>query len=228
MGCHHSSMSWFQRRFCSLATRSLPQKFCNINFKLILQIDIKSVSQETALKRMPRDYTDNKPTFGLVGPGNGVVCCQATSNCLCQCWPRSLSPYSVSRPRWVIEAAFEVRVGMSYYNPLLYMDVISYGWPSSDNLIGSADFFYWNKPRCPRSRSPISESGFVKMMKAGNLLIIFVKYATSMSQHHPFWWKKCNRQKPVSVVSQSNILSRINYGFGAIRSLFGVINLRCE
>ena len=28
-------------------------------------------------------------------------CRQATSHCLSQCWPRSLSPYDVTRPKWV-------------------------------------------------------------------------------------------------------------------------------
>ena len=28
-------------------------------------------------------------------------CRQATSHCLSQCWPRSLSPYGVIRPQWV-------------------------------------------------------------------------------------------------------------------------------
>ena len=28
-------------------------------------------------------------------------CCQATSHYLSQCWPRSLSPYDITRPQWV-------------------------------------------------------------------------------------------------------------------------------
>ena len=28
-------------------------------------------------------------------------CCQATSHYLSQCWPRSMSPYGVTRPQWV-------------------------------------------------------------------------------------------------------------------------------
>ena len=35
-------------------------------------------------------------------------CCQATSHYLSQCWPRSMSPYGITRPQWVKELAFPV------------------------------------------------------------------------------------------------------------------------
>ena len=43
------------------------------------------------------DRTDDKSTLVQV-----MACChQATSNYLSQCWPRSMSPYGVTRPQWV-------------------------------------------------------------------------------------------------------------------------------
>ena len=37
-------------------------------------------------------------------------CRQATSHCLSQCWPRSLSPYGVTRPQWFIEVQRNSRI----------------------------------------------------------------------------------------------------------------------
>ena len=54
---------------------------------------------EIALRRMSLDLTDDKSTLVQVMPW----CRQATSHYLNQCWPRSLSPYDVTRPQWVIE-----------------------------------------------------------------------------------------------------------------------------
>ena len=46
---------------------------------------------------MSLDLTDNKSTLVQVM----AWCPQATSLYLSQCWPRSLSPYGVTRPQWV-------------------------------------------------------------------------------------------------------------------------------
>ena len=46
---------------------------------------------------MPWDLTDDKSALVHVM----VWCRQATSHYLRQCWPRSLSPYGVTRPQWV-------------------------------------------------------------------------------------------------------------------------------
>ena len=55
------------------------------------------ISYEIALKWMPLDLTDDKSTLVQVM----AWCRQATSHYLSQCWPRSLSPYGVTRPQWV-------------------------------------------------------------------------------------------------------------------------------
>ena len=45
---------------------------------------------------MSLDFTDDQSTFVQVM----TWCHQATSHYLSQCWPRSLSPYGVTRPQW--------------------------------------------------------------------------------------------------------------------------------
>ena len=37
-------------------------------------------------------------------------CCQATSHCLNQCWPRTRSPYGVTRPQGVNKPLFQIMV----------------------------------------------------------------------------------------------------------------------
>ena len=60
-------------------------------------IDGWVISCELALRWMSLDLTDDKSTLVQVM----AWCCQATSHYLSQCWPRSLSPYRVTRPQWV-------------------------------------------------------------------------------------------------------------------------------
>ena len=55
------------------------------------------VSCEIALIWMSLDFINDQSTLGQVM----VWCCQATSHYLSQCWPRSLPPYSVTRPERV-------------------------------------------------------------------------------------------------------------------------------
>ena len=53
---------------------------------------------EFAFRWLSLDRTDDKSTLVQVM----VWCRQATSHHLGQCWPRSLSPYGVTRPQWVL------------------------------------------------------------------------------------------------------------------------------
>ena len=55
------------------------------------------ISYEIALRWMPQDFADDKSTLVQVM----AWCHQATSHYLSQCWPRSMSPYGVTRPQWV-------------------------------------------------------------------------------------------------------------------------------
>ena len=57
----------------------------------------RGIKCETALRCMSLDLTEDKSTLVQVM----AWCRQATSHYLSQCWPRSLPPYGVTRPRWV-------------------------------------------------------------------------------------------------------------------------------
>ena len=80
-----------------------PGKFeCNFRFRyLILQIisviDGWGISCELALRLTSLNLTDDKSTLVQVM----AWCRQATSHYLSQRWPRSLSPYGITRPQWV-------------------------------------------------------------------------------------------------------------------------------
>ena len=52
---------------------------------------------EIALRKMPQDLTDDKPTLVHVM----AWCRQATSHYLSLCWLSSMSPYGVTRPQWL-------------------------------------------------------------------------------------------------------------------------------
>ena len=66
-------------------------------FKFILAIDGWEISQEISSRWMSLDLTDDKSTLVQVMAWSR----QATSHYLSQCWPRSVSPYGVTRPQWV-------------------------------------------------------------------------------------------------------------------------------
>ena len=68
-------------------------------FNLVLLIGILTSSKDNVLRWMPRNLTDDKSTLVQVM----AWCRQATSHYLSQWWPRSLSPYGVTRPHWVKE-----------------------------------------------------------------------------------------------------------------------------
>ena len=69
----------------------------NVIFNLVLLIGIFRSSHDNALWWMSQDLTDDQSTMVQVM----AWCRQATIHYLSQCWPRSLSPYGVTRPQWV-------------------------------------------------------------------------------------------------------------------------------
>ena len=69
----------------------------DVIFKQILVIYGWGISCEIAPIWMSLDFTDDQSTLVQVM----AWCCQATSHHLSQCWPRSLSPYGVTRPQCV-------------------------------------------------------------------------------------------------------------------------------
>ena len=66
-------------------------------FKQILVTDVWVISCEITLRWVSQGLTDNKSTLVQVL----AWCRQATSDYLNQCWPRSMSPYGVTRLQWV-------------------------------------------------------------------------------------------------------------------------------
>ena len=66
-------------------------------FQLILVVNGWGISCETTLIWVSLDHTYDKSTLVQVM----AWCRQATSHYLNQCWPRSPTPYGVTRPQWV-------------------------------------------------------------------------------------------------------------------------------
>ena len=66
-------------------------------FNVILEVDGQGISYEIILRWMSQDLSDDKSTLIQAM----AWCRQATSHYLSQCWPRSMSPYGVTRPQWV-------------------------------------------------------------------------------------------------------------------------------
>ena len=66
-------------------------------FNLVLLIGIFRSSYDNALRWISWDLSDDKSTLVQVM----AWCRQATSHYLSQCWPRSVSPYGVTRAQWV-------------------------------------------------------------------------------------------------------------------------------
>ena len=71
--------------------------FENVIFNLALLIGIFKSSYDNVLRWMPQNLTDDQSTLVQVM----AWCRQATSQYLNQCWPRSPTPYGVTRPQWV-------------------------------------------------------------------------------------------------------------------------------
>ena len=98
----------------SLAPGRPGYHFKTATFNLVLLIGIFTLSNNNALGWMPWDLTDDKSPLVQVM----AWCHQATSHYLNQCFPRSLSPYGVTRPQWV-------KAHPSHANPLIC------SWPQS-------------------------------------------------------------------------------------------------
>ena len=72
----------------------------NIYILELTQWPLGDVAVEIALRPVPHNLTNDKST--LVWTGQVMAWFhQATSHYLSQCWPRSMSPYGVTRPQWV-------------------------------------------------------------------------------------------------------------------------------
>ena len=86
-----------QRWLNSLAPGRFDWDFRYLILQIISVIDGWGIYSELALRWASLDLTDDKSTLVQVM----AWCRQATSHYLSQCWPRSVSPYGVTRPQWV-------------------------------------------------------------------------------------------------------------------------------
>ena len=76
----------------------------DVFFKLILWINIMSASCEIGLRWMPQNSIHDESTLIQVM----AWWRQATSHYLDQCWPRSVSSYGVTRPKWVKHMSHDI------------------------------------------------------------------------------------------------------------------------
>ena len=86
----------------SLTPGRLKYSLWYVIFKIILVIDGWCTSCKIALRWMPLDLTGETSTLVQVM----AWCRQAASHYLSHCWPRSMSPYGVTRPQWVKHGQF--------------------------------------------------------------------------------------------------------------------------
>ena len=82
---HYVLAFLFISMFNSLEPSKYGSSFESAIFKLIILTSSLGILCEIALRSRPRNFTNEK----------------LTSKYLSQCWPRSLSPYDVTRPQWV-------------------------------------------------------------------------------------------------------------------------------
>ena len=97
--CIHIYIYVYIHNVCinSLAPGRSGFKFKSAIFNLVLLIGIFRSSYDNALRWMSWDLPEDKSTLVQVM----AWCRQATSHYLSQCWPRSVSPYGVTRAQWV-------------------------------------------------------------------------------------------------------------------------------
>ena len=97
-GCLYCNFLW--QVINSLAPGKFEWNFRCLIFQIISMIDGWGISGELALRWMSLNLSDDNSTLVQVM----ALCCQTPSHYLNQCWPRSLSPYGVTRPQCIKRA----------------------------------------------------------------------------------------------------------------------------
>ena len=95
-------------------------------FNLVLLIGIFRSSHDDALQWMPQDLTDDKSKLVQVM----AWCRQARSHYLSQCWPRSISPYGITRPQWVNKDKMLVQLWTNKWHPISHLHRWAEGYHS--------------------------------------------------------------------------------------------------
>ena len=99
----------------SLAPGKFEWNFRYVIFKWILVSNGWGISFEIVLIWMSLDFTDDQSTLVQVM----AWCRQAISHYLNQCWPRSPTPYGVTRPQWVKLKGELLTLTLEYKDPCL-------------------------------------------------------------------------------------------------------------
>ena len=94
-----------------------------MQFSILIYIGIFKSSYDNVLRWMPQNLTGDKSTLVQVM----AWCHQATSHYLNQCWPRSLTPYGVTRPQWVKVMSHE-HYGVSNHQQLSCLPTACSDW----------------------------------------------------------------------------------------------------
>ena len=102
----HAALQYHVHWVNPLASGIFEWNFREVLFKLISTIDVWGIACEIAIRRISLDLADNKSTLVQIM----TWCRQATSHYLSQCWPRSLSPYGITRLHWVKGQAWHCAV----------------------------------------------------------------------------------------------------------------------
>ena len=107
---HYPNQHWpFTNMILKDIFNSLAPEWCGSNFKSViskhmLRIKFMSTSCQIDLRWIPQNTFDDKSTLIQVMKKKIIMAWwrQTTSHYLSQYWPKSLSPYGVTGPQWVI------------------------------------------------------------------------------------------------------------------------------
>ena len=133
---YHIAKLWVLFKCTSVNSLAPGECRCNsksVIFKFISRVNNFSISGETTLRWMPQDLTDD---------GSTLIQEMAWCHYLRQCWPRSTSPYGVTRPHrvkavsWMEMAAYSIRYRPLNGNGHEFNKVTT--WKFFDKLAGSA------------------------------------------------------------------------------------------
>ena len=140
----------------SLAPGKFEWKFRHLIFQIISVTDVWGISCELAFRWMSLDFTDDKSTLVKVMAWSR----EPTSHYLSQWWPRSMSPYDVTRPQWAKNASqvsrfwqcFLLNSLQSVGTAVLYQVISSISLPYTDiNYADSLIIPYPSWPACRQS-----------------------------------------------------------------------------
>ena len=129
----------------SLAPEGFDYSLKLANFKLISMINILSIFCEIAISWMPQDLTDYLLTLVQVM----AWCRQATSHYMSQCWPRSLSPYDITRPQWLWWYMYFAAEDIILHSKGVFRYLLSHMLLTHNKM-----YTIWSRGRCRIKYSP--------------------------------------------------------------------------